>query len=108
MSSLSTPKLVLRTDQERQDAAGKASSSASCSPPLSPPLCRSISDRSSGWPLNLEIDRLGRFQSKLLGFAYYIPFTKQRMAETDRTFEELVDEHISEIYVDHRRFRNRS
>ena len=54
--------------------------------------------------LNIEIDRLGRFQSKLLGFAYYIPFTEQRMAETDRTFEEIVEEYIDEIYTDHRRY----
>ena len=54
--------------------------------------------------LNIEIDRLGRFQSKLLGFAYYIPFTEERMAETDRTFEEIVDENLDEIYTGHRRF----
>ncbi len=54
--------------------------------------------------LNIEIDQLGRFQSKLLAFAYYIPLTERQLAETDETFDDLVDDHLGEMYTGHRRF----
>lgn len=53
--------------------------------------------------LNIEIDRLGRFQSKLLAFAYYVPVTTQQAEATERAFVETVDDHIGEIYAGHRR-----
>ena len=103
MSSLSTPKLVLRRIRNAKMLLASIFLGILFATTLAAavPIYLGSLERLA---LNLEIDRLGRFQSKLLGFAYYIPFTEQRMAETDRTFEELVDEHIAEIYVDHRRF----
>ena len=103
MSALSTPKLVLRRIRNaRMLLAGIflgilfATTLAAAVPIYLASLERLA--------LNIEIDRLGRFQSKLLGFAYYIPFTEERMAETDGTFEEIVEKYIGEIYTDHRRF----
>ena len=103
MSSLSTPKLVLRRIRNAKMLLASIFLGILFATTLAAavPIYLGSLERLA---LNLEIDRLGRFQSKLLGFAYYIPFTEQRLAETDRTFEELVDEHIAEIYVDHRRF----
>ena len=53
--------------------------------------------------LNIEIDRLGRFQSKRLAFAYYVPATPQQAEATEGAFVETVGEHIGEIYAGHRR-----
>ncbi|MCY4528622.1 MAG: FtsX-like permease family protein [Chloroflexi bacterium] len=103
MSALSTPKLVLRRIRNAKMLLASIFLGILFATTLAAavPIYLGSLERLA---LNLEIDRLGRFQSKLLGFAYYIPFTKQRMADTDRTFGEVVDEHIAEIYVDHRRF----
>lgn len=54
--------------------------------------------------LNIEIDRLGRFQSKLLAFAYHVPLTDEWTARTEQAFDEIVDNHLGEVYADHRRF----
>ena len=53
--------------------------------------------------LNIEIDRLGRFQSKMLAFAYYVPLTPQQMTDTELAFVETVDDHLGEIYAGRRR-----
>lgn len=51
--------------------------------------------------LNMEIDRLGPFQSKLLGFAFNIPLTEGQIGETERAFVKTIDEHLGEIYAGH-------
>ncbi len=103
MSSLSTSKLVLRRIGNTKTLLASIFVGVLFATTLAAavPIYLTSLERLA---LNIEVDRLGRFQSKLLGFAYYIPFTEQRMAETDQVFRELVDEHIDDIYVDHRRF----
>ena len=103
MSALSTPKLVLRRMGNAKFLLTSVFIGILFATTLAAavPIYLASLERLA---LNIEIDRLGRFQSKLLGFAYYIPFTEQRMAETDRTFEEIVEEYIDEIYTDHRRY----
>ena len=103
MSSLSTPKLVLRRIRNAKMLLASIFLGILFATTLAAavPIYLASLERLA---LNIEIDRLGRFQSKLLAFAYYIPFTEQRMAETDGTFEEIVEEYIGEIYTHHRRF----
>ena len=103
MSALSTPKLVLRRIGNAKFLLISVFIGILFATTLAAavPIYLASLERLA---LNIEIDRLGRFQSKLLGFAYYIPLTGSRMAETDHTFDEIVDEYIAEIYTDHRRF----
>ena len=103
MSSLSTPKLVLRRIRNAKMLLASIFLGVLFATTLAAavPIYLASLERLA---LNIEIDRLGRFQSKLLGFAYYIPFTKERMEETDRTFDEIVEGYIDEIYTGHRRY----
>ena len=103
MSPLSTPKLVLRRIRNAKLLLAGIFFGILFATTLAAAVPIYL-DSLERLALNIEIDRLGRFQSKLLGFAYYIPFTEQRMAETDRTFDEVIEEHIDEIYTGHRRY----
>ncbi len=103
MSSLSTSKLVLRRIKDARLLLASIFLGILFATTLAAavPIYLTSLERLA---LNIEIDRLGRFQSKLLAFAYYIPLTERQLGETDETFDDLVEDHLGEMYTGHRRF----
>lgn len=103
MSPLSTPKLVLRRIRDDQMLLGSIFVGIVLATTLvaAVPIYLNSLERLA---LNIEIDQLGRFQSKVLGFAFNVPLTEAQISHTEQAFTETVDEHLSEVYAGHERY----
>ena len=103
MGPLSTPKLVLRRIRDDKMLLSSIFVGIVFATTLvaAVPIYLNSLERLA---LNIEIDQLGRFQAKVLGFAFNIPLTEQQITDTEQAFRETVDEHLGEVYASHERY----
>jgi len=103
MAPLSTPKLVLRRIRDDKMLLSSIFVGIVFAATLvaAVPIYINSLERLA---LNIEIDRLGRFQSKVLGFAFNIPVTEGQFAQTDQAFNETVVEALGDVYANHERY----